>query len=72
LKNSTNLEKKKKLSKKDCLSANKIHITEKTVSLEDEMVKSSQFLDINFTEYAPEVFKYLRRLEGLKDDHLIK
>lgn len=61
-----------KIDKKDCLSINKNIIDENNINFEDEYVRSSGALEVNFTEYAPKVFRKLRKLEHIEENELIE
>ena len=46
-----------RITKNDCLSINKNIIDENNINFEDDYVKFSGPLEVNFTEYAPKVFR---------------
>jgi hypothetical protein len=61
-----------KMTKTDALNANTITVDMDNINFEDELVKSTGNLEVNFIEFAPKIFKQLRKMEGLNDEDMIQ
>lgn len=59
-----------KVSKTECKLTNEFNITNENANIDDEMVHNSKHLDIYFTEFAPKIFKRLRRIENVSEEEL--
>lgn len=63
----------KRITKKECLETKRYRLTPNEIKFDDEGLKSTQsIIDINFTEFAPEVFRQLRELEEIYEDEMIE
>ena len=66
------LSKDIKFDKNDFVDSIKHEINFKNFDLNDDETKNSEYLDIKIIEYAPKCFKYLRELEEINLDYMIK
>jgi hypothetical protein len=62
---------KKKVAKADCLAFNEYTITPFNINFEDELVRSTGNLEVDFIEFAPKIFQSLRKMECLDEDEMI-
>jgi hypothetical protein len=60
------------INKEDCLALDINTINDANLNFVDELSKSSEKFEITFAEFAPKVFKILRKLENVEEDELIK
>ena len=70
--NQTLIPRLKKITKKECLETNDFNLNNNNLNFEDEVVNNSGMIEINFTEFAPEVFKQLRLNEELNENDIIE
>ena len=61
-----------KFDKNDFVDSIKYEINFANFELNDDETKNSEYLDIKVIEYAPKCFKYLRELEKINIDYMIK
>ena len=61
-----------KFNKNDFVDSTKHEINFANFELNDDDTKNSEYLDIKVIEYAPKCFKYLRELEKINIDYMIK
>jgi hypothetical protein len=62
----------KKVKKKDCSAKQTFTIRKHHLRFEDEVFKNIDSLYINFTSYAPQVFRKLLQMEDIDENEVIE
>jgi hypothetical protein len=62
----------KKLLNKDCLETYDFSLLKENINFKDEEINIADHIDFDLIEYAPEIFKILRQLDGLDEEELIE
>ena len=63
---------KKKLTENESLNYIKYQINYNNFNISDESISKNDLIDIEITEYAPEIFFSLRKLEKIKNEEMIQ